>query len=148
MLNYPVSSKVVGRKGKLHATISKGNPVIWWPMTYHKWNKWINSSNQRCLVLTVTFSQISLKSCRQGTWQENYPQYLSGLSSALYSLFFFFCFFFFLKAFLETAVCGDYIQQNGASLLVGTWNGFQKVFRLKCVDHTKFKNYSLFGTRS
>ena len=28
--------------------------------------------------------------------------------------------FFFLKAFLETAVCGDYIQQNGASLLVGT----------------------------
>ena len=36
--------------------------------------------------------------------------------------FFFFVFFFvfFLKAFLETAVCGDYIQQNGASLLVGT----------------------------
>ena len=33
---------------------------------------------------------------------------------------FFFFFFFFLKAFLETAVCGDYIQQNGASLLVGT----------------------------
>ena len=29
-------------------------------------------------------------------------------------------FFFFLKALLETAVCGDYIQQNGASLLVGT----------------------------
>ena len=36
------------------------------------------------------------------------------------SLHFFFFFFFFLKAFLETAVCGDYIQQNGASLLVGT----------------------------
>lgn len=31
-----------------------------------------------------------------------------------------FFFFFFLKALLETAVCGDYIQQNGASLLVGT----------------------------
>lgn len=31
-----------------------------------------------------------------------------------------FFFFSFLKAFLETAVCGDYIQQNGASLLVGT----------------------------
>ena len=40
---------------------------------------------------------------------------------ALLPLFFLFCFFcFFLKAFLETAVCGDYIQQNGASLLVGT----------------------------
>ena len=34
--------------------------------------------------------------------------------------FFFVFLFFFLKAFLETAVCGDYIQQNGASLLVGT----------------------------
>ena len=33
---------------------------------------------------------------------------------------FFFFFILFLKAFLETAVCGDYIQQNGASLLVGT----------------------------
>ena len=36
-----------------------------------------------------------------------------------YFLFLFFIFIF-LKAFLETAVCGDYIQQNGASLLVGT----------------------------
>ena len=35
------------------------------------------------------------------------------------TLLHFFCFVF-LKAFLETAVCGDYIQQNGASLLVGT----------------------------
>ena len=43
--------------------------------------------------------------------------------------FFFFLFFFFLKAFLETAVCGDYIRQNGAFAIGGNMKWFSESFQ-------------------